>query len=1122
MGKIDELIAQIDAFIRKYYKNLMIKGVLFFAIIFLFTFLIISGLEYIGQFNSFIRGTLFFSFILLNGYVLFRYFITPLLKLFSFGKQISRMQAARIIGDFFPDVNDKLLNTLQLRDASSSAVGNLAFLQASIQHNAKELNHFKFVQAIDYKKNKKFLTYFLPIFFITLLVGIFVPNFLSDGSSRIFNYNEVYAVEPDFSFYIENFNNLVEEGDNTTLHVKIIPKPGKAVPNEIYFVSNEGTFLMNKTAKDEATFTLKNVNDKVKFYFKAENNSSHSYTLNVAKRSVIGHLDVALNFPKYLKRDNKTINNPGDLIVPEGTHLIWNGVVKNADQLKIISSDTTRTFPDGGFRFVNRALHSSQLNFILLNRTLHKSDSNFHQIEVIKDRFPLIDVKKSSDSTQTNRIDFSGNVKDDYGISRLVFTYKITNPNGKNISKSIAVPGISGLNSPFYMRFSISDLPLGLNDRLVYYFTVYDNDGIHGPKATKSQIFDYKSPSEEELIKQRVEEKNQATKSMNDLVHQTQSFNQRLKRFRSDIANSKNYTWEQKQEIKSIQEQRNNLQKQIENLKRKMNQSFDKKDKLSPSDQKMKDKEKTLQKLLDNIMDKELKDLLNKLAQKLQQNDQHNMQPLLKESEQNAQNLDKQMQRTMEFLKRMDVTERTQDVQKSLENLAKQQDSLNRKYTKGMNKDKAAGDQNKLNKSFQSTKNQLDSLLKKNKALKSPLSLKGLDSMSNEISNEMKNASHNISNSKKSDADKNQKSASEKMKEMASQMQAQMSSNEEKKKSEDLRAMKQIQENLLRLSFSQENNMNQFSVAGRFDPLYTKLGVQQQDIMDNFIPLKDSLEALADRIPKISTFIQQEVGGIQKQFNYIPDLIDERHKRQLSSKQHFVMTHLNNLALFIDESIKNAQKQMKGMGMGKGSCNTPGGKGKSGKSGMSQTLQQLKDMIKQQLKSMDKGPNPGGKQPGNQPGNGSQGQGGMLLPMNSEKAAKMAAQMAKMQQMLNQLQQQLQQRGEGNKAGINALNKEIEDQKRDLINKKWDNELIDRQHRILTRMLQSEKAIKERGFQKKRESKSGKDKDYSNHIQFLEYKKQKEKQIELLKTLDPSFSQYYKDKANDYFNKVNQ
>ena len=182
MGTFDALLNQVDAFIRKFYKNLMIKGALLFILIFLASFLLVVGLEYIGRFNSFVRGFLLFSFIGLNTYVLIRYIIIPLAKLFSFGKRIDRYQAAKIIGSFFPDISDKLLNTLQLRDAESANAGNIELLKASVEQNSKKLNSFQFTTAVDYGENKKYLRYVIPVVLTVVLLGVVIPKLFTDGS----------------------------------------------------------------------------------------------------------------------------------------------------------------------------------------------------------------------------------------------------------------------------------------------------------------------------------------------------------------------------------------------------------------------------------------------------------------------------------------------------------------------------------------------------------------------------------------------------------------------------------------------------------------------------------------------------------------------------------------------------------------------------------------------------------------------------------------------------------------------------------------------------------------------------------------------------------------------------
>ena len=148
--------------------------------------------------------------------------------------------------------------------------------------------------------------------------------------------------------------------------------------------------------------------------------------------------------------------------------------------------------------------------------------------------------------------------------------------------------------------------------------------------------------------------------------------------------------------------------------------------------------------------------------------------------------------------------------------------------------------------------------------------------------------------------------------------------------------------------------------------------------------------------------------------------------------------------------------------------------------------------------------------------------GNMGMPgLGNKQIAKMAAEQTAIRQRLEQLKNELNKDGKGSGNKLNPLINELEKQEKDLINKNFTPDMVKRQKDILTRLLESEKALMERGFEEKRESKDGKNLNYGNQIRFDEYTNQKLKQIELLRSVDPVFRKYYKDKANEYFNRAN-
>ena len=123
-----------------------------------------------------------------------------------------------------------------------------------------------------------------------------------------------------------------------------------------------------------------------------------------------------------------------------------------------------------------------------------------------------------------------------------------------------------------------------------------------------------------------------------------------------------------------------------------------------------------------------------------------------------------------------------------------------------------------------------------------------------------------------------------------------------------------------------------------------------------------------------------------------------------------------------------------------------------------------------------------------------------------EQLVKLAAQ----QEALRKMMQQLMENGGGDPGQMKNTMKDMENTETELVNKTITQETMKRQQQILTKMLDYEKAEKEREQDTKRESKEAKNEENRNQNQFLEYNRQKQKEAELLKTLPPSLTPYYK------------
>ena len=135
--------------------NELIKGtILFLSLGFLYLFFTLF-IEYFLWLKPTARTLLFWIFILVESYLLFRFILTPIFKLIGLKKGISFTESSKIIGTHFTEVGDKLINILQLKEASNQS----DLLLASIEQKSQELQPIPFAKAVNFSTNTKYLKY---------------------------------------------------------------------------------------------------------------------------------------------------------------------------------------------------------------------------------------------------------------------------------------------------------------------------------------------------------------------------------------------------------------------------------------------------------------------------------------------------------------------------------------------------------------------------------------------------------------------------------------------------------------------------------------------------------------------------------------------------------------------------------------------------------------------------------------------------------------------------------------------------------------------------------------------------------------------------------------------------
>ena len=113
------IFLKLEAFIKKYYTNELIRGALFFIGLGLIYFIFTLFIEYFLWLKPIGRTILFVLFVAVETFLLVRFVAFPIFKLFKLQKGINFEEASAIIGTHFTEVSDKLINFLQLSDSNN-------------------------------------------------------------------------------------------------------------------------------------------------------------------------------------------------------------------------------------------------------------------------------------------------------------------------------------------------------------------------------------------------------------------------------------------------------------------------------------------------------------------------------------------------------------------------------------------------------------------------------------------------------------------------------------------------------------------------------------------------------------------------------------------------------------------------------------------------------------------------------------------------------------------------------------------------------------------------------------------------------------------------------------------
>ncbi|NWF89557.1 MAG: DUF4175 family protein [Ignavibacteriaceae bacterium] len=1062
-----EILNKLERFRRKEFKVLAAYGLQIALMLALSSFFIFSLIEVFANSSSVVRTIFFvlFAFVSLASLVIL--FVIPLLKYFNVIGKTDYNSVAAQVGEKFPEIKDELLNALQLNLIKEKQLYSSNLIGAAFIRVYEKVKGISFESAISYEKAKKLFYYAAGSGVFLVILFLSIPG-LKAASNRIINFNQEFIPPQKFTFEVSPGNAEVTKGQDVTIKVQVMGEK----PNEVFLAVkdiDQTNFNLEKLSADSLGnyfFERRSIRNTFSYYATAENISSDEFKIEVIDRPVIKSLDLSIVSPGYSKIPSVQQKDNGNVTALLGSTV--NLEVSSSKQLskaKLFFGDSTSlemktTNSNANLSF--RVKKDNSYQIILTDKNGNQNLSPItYTIKTLSDAYPSIEMvtpNRDAALANDNRLPLLVKILDDYGFTKLLLNYRLSasryEPEQTQFT-SIEIPinkNEKELDVPYV--WNLSRMSLGVDDVVTYYLEIFDNDNVSGPKSAKSPEFKIRVPSLDEILAKAEDTQQNAQEELIKTLKEAEELKENLEKLNQEMKqDKKELTWEEKEKIENALNKFEELQNKVDEVSKQLGKMQNELQQNNLLSKETLEKYMELQELFKELTSDEMKKAMEQLRNRLNELNRQQAQQDMQNMKIDEEMFQKSIERTINLLKRIQVEQKIDEMLKRTEQLAENLEQLEKQtgesdLSKQQEKKELGDKQNQAGKEMEKLEKEMKELSDKMKSLEDMPNEqmdKAMEEMEKQDNQELsEEAMKNLMQNQKQMAQKNQSQMSKNMKQMNQMMKDLQQAMQQMNQMQTFTDMMKILDNLLTLSKKQEELKKQSQNLNPNSSQFNENAQQQSNLSRSLDNILSQMSELSQKTFAITPEMGKALGDARREMQESIQAMQNRNGNMAMNNQGEAMKSLNEAATMMKGSMES---MMQGGGQG----------------GMMSLMQQLQKMSGMQM-SLN-----------NLTQMLQQGMQGKLSPQQQAELQRLAQQQQMIQKSLEQLQKEAKQTGQSKKMPANLENilKQMQEVVSDMQTERLNDELVQKQEKILSRLLDAQRSINERDYEKERESFTG-------------------------------------------------
>jgi len=641
---------------------------------------------------------------------------------------------------------------------------------------------------------------------------------------------------------------------------------------------------------------------------------------------------------------------------------------------------------------------------------------------------------------------------DDFGLTRARLEWEINRPFVNEPKKGSLDLNKPAIGTTELVEWSLKGLDLRPRDEVTYRIRVWDNDEINGSKSGTSQDLKVLIPSMTAFFDEIDSKERDVQREIDDISNNYNEMQDQYQELLENLKQNRDIGWDEQQNVQELEES----QKKIEETFRNLNEEFEElREQIEESNYMSESTMKAyreLQELMEDLDDPALREAMEELRRSMENMNQRQIEQALQNLQFNEEVYRERLKRTAELFKTVkmnsDLDKLSKQFEEMAENLEKTEEGENTLEDLKNELESGSGDLEKIREQIENlTKNPPERFQQKLEELQNS-SGRDAEEMQQQMQQMREESEQQMQDGRRNPGeqlDQQRDQMARQMRQQSRQMQQAMQQMSGQQIQVNLLALQRTLYTLIELSQSQESLTLQSSEVENRSQAFIDLAREQKNVGDQFSQVADTLFRISSEIPGFSNQVNRLKSEVEKDLSLATEQMAERDRRRANIAARESMGGINNLASMIASLIDQLSDQQQGGGGG-------------GMMSMQQMIEQLQQMsgdqqmLNQQMQDLI-----------------NDVQGERLTREQSKRLEQLARQQNEIRKQLQELQQSgALKQGDRALSEMQRMIEDMEDSINDMRGGMTDPLMQERQQNILSRMLNAEKSLQERGEDEER------------------------------------------------------